>query len=358
MKRRTLIKAGLSAAALSIPSRKPLKAQGKRHFKWRLVMAVPKTLPIWGDEVVSFARKVKLLTEGGLDIQVFGAGELAPAMATLETVKSGKAQMGHSAAYYWQDTISSASFFCAVPFGLDACGMRAWLQEGGGQQLWNEIYQSHGLKPFPAGNTSMQMGGWFKKEIHQAKDFKGLKIRMPGLGGKVLEQFGSHPTLLPSDEILTNLSKGLLDAAEWVGPYHDYIMGLYKGASYYYYPGWHEPGPILELMVNLKAWNQLPRLYQEIVSMAVKEMDVNMSAQWLAKDVQYLHKMREEHQVKIKEFPARLIAQLAKASNELKISLASHDSQVKKVFNSYRKFQSMYVEHQKITTGSYYKYIS
>ena len=152
MKRRTLIKAGLGALALATSPR-AARAAVRRRFNWRLVMAVPKSLPIWGDGVVRFAKRVHSLTEGGLNIEVYGAGELVPAMGTLDAVKSGNAQMGHSAAYYWQDKIAGASFFCSVPFGLESNGMRAWLQEGVGQQLWNEVYQAHGLKPFPAGNT-------------------------------------------------------------------------------------------------------------------------------------------------------------------------------------------------------------
>ncbi|MFK7824390.1 MAG: TRAP transporter substrate-binding protein [Oligoflexales bacterium] len=355
MRRRTLIKAGLGLTAMSIPSTRLTKAAVKPKYKWRLVMAVPKTLPIWGEGVLRFANKIKLLTEGELDIQVFGAGELVQAMDTFEAVKSGKAEMGHSAAYYWQDKIASASFFCAVPFGLEATGMRAWLQEGGGQELWNEVYRCHGLKPLPAGSTSMQMGGWFKKEIHQIKDFQKLKIRMPGLGGKVLAQLGAEPMLLSGAEILTQLSSGHIDAAEWVGPYHDYIMGLYKSASFYYYPGWHEPGPILELMINLDAWNKLPKSYQEIVHLVAKEMDGNMSAEWLAKDVQYLNKMSEERQVKFREFPTKVLAHLAKISEEVKQSMASSDPQVQKVFKSYSKFQSMYQEHQRITKQPNFK---
>ena len=358
MRRRTLIKAGLGLTALSLPPNKSAKAAAKRKFKWQLVMAVPKTLPIWGDGVLRFAKKVKLLTQGGLDIQVFGAGELVEAMDTFEAVKSGKAHMGHSAAYYWQDKIASASFFCAVPFGLEANGMRAWLQEGGGQQLWNEVYRPHGLKPFPAGSTSMQMGGWFKKEIHQIKDFKKLKIRMPGLGGKVLAQLGALPILLSGEQILVGLSKGQIDATDWIGPYHDYIMGLYKSASFYYYPGWHEPGPVLELMVNLNAWNQLPKNYQEVVQMAAMEMDGTMSAEWLAKDVQYLHRMQEERQVEFRMFPEKVISELAKVAEEIKQNIASSDPQVKKVYDSYRKFQNLYLEHQRVTKKTYYKHFA
>lgn len=344
MQRRTLVKTAVATSAATIVAPNVLFAS-KKKFRWRLVMVIPKTLPIWGEGVVQFAKDVETMSQGRLKIKVYGAGELVPALGTFDAVKAGRVQMGHSAPYYWQGKLPASVFFCAVPFGMDVNGTRAWLQTQG-QELWDKLYGQHGLIAFPAGNTGQQMGGWYRKPIQSVADLKGLKMRIPGLGGSVLEKLGGKPVLMPGGEIFTNLSTGVIDATEWVGPYHDYIMGFHKAAQYYYYPGWHEPAPVLELMINKKAWNDLPKDLQMIVRTAAHALDRNMYAGWLAQDMRHLEKIKKETKTQIKAFPQEVVLAMAKAAEEVKAEVASKDPLSKVIYESYTNFQKQYQTHQ------------
>lgn len=327
----------------------PVLAKSSKKFRWRLVLSIPKTLPIWGEGVEAFASDVKEMSDGRLTIRVYGAGELVPALGVFDAVKAGQVEMGHSAAYYWQGKVPSSVFFCAIPFGLTTNGMRSWLEEGGGQQLWEEVYGAHGLLPMCAGSTGTQMGGWFNKEIKSVNDFKGLKMRIPGLGGKAIAKLGGKPVLMAGGEIFTNLSTGVIDATEWVGPYHDYTMGFHKAAKFYYYPGWQEPGAILELMINQKAWGELPKDLQAIVRSAATTMDRNIHARWLAKDAEYLEKIRNETKIKVLPFPEDVISALRKTSTEVINELVKNDPLSAKVNASFSAFQKRFEAHKRVT---------
>lgn len=356
MKRRELLKHSLLAggvSTLSFPS--ILRASRKDQFRWRLVMAIPKTLPIWGEGVSQFAEKIKIMTDGGLTIRVYGAGELVPALGTFDAIQAGQVEMGHSAAYYWQGKIPASVFFCSVPFGLDMNGMRAWLAYGGGQLLWDKLYAPFGVIALAGGNTGMQMGGWFRKPIDTIKDFSGLKIRIPGVGGQVLAKLGANPILVAGGEIFTSLTTGVIDAAEWVGPYHDYLLGLHKAASYYYYPGWHEPGPTLELMINKQAWQKLPAYYQQIVRTAAMEMDWQIGSHWLAKDAEYLEKLKNEQKIKIQAFPSSVLTKLYEMSEIVKSEIAKSDPMAKKIYDSYVNFQKSYKKLLDISSKKYFE---
>ncbi len=207
---------------------------------------------------------------GRIQVKVYGAKELVPAFEVFDAVSRGTAEMGHGAAYYWKGKNEAAQFFSTVPFGLTAQEMNGWIYHGGGQALWEELYDQFGLVPAPAGNTGVQMGGWFNKEINCLADLKGLKMRIPGLGGEVLRRAGGTPVNLPGGELFTSLQSGTIDATEWVGPYNDLAFGLYKAAKYYYYPGFHEPGTFLEAMINQKALESLPEDLQAIVMNACR----------------------------------------------------------------------------------------
>lgn len=357
MDRRKVIKAGSGILAASALGATSLSAKTKKKFRWRLAMSVPKTLPIWGEQVQRFAEQAKKLSGGSLDIRVYGAGELVPAMGVFDAVKAGQIQMGHSASYYWQGKLPASVFFCTVPFGMDAMGMRSWLRYGEGQKLWDELYGSVGMMGLPAGNTGMQMGGWFKKEIKSIKDFSGLKMRIPGLGGKVLAKVGGKPMLVPGGEIFTNLSTGVIDATEWVGPYHDYILGLPKAAKFYYYPGWHEPGATLELMINKKAWQELPEDLQEMIRVLAKEIDGDIHSEWLARDAEYLQKIKSEGKVEFREFPADVLTALHKQSEIVKDEIAATSPLAKKIYASYTKFQKAYDSHYKVSQWAFNKSI-
>lgn len=355
MKRRNFIKvatgAGLAAASASLTG--VSAAHAKKKHRWRIVMAVPKTLPIWGPEVVQFAEDVKQLSGGRLSIRVYGAGELVPALGVFDAVKKGEVQMGHAASYYWVGKVPASPYFCAVPFGMSIRAMKAWLQEGGGQQLWDELYGEHGLVGMPCGNTGIQMGGWFKKEIKTLADFKGLKMRMPGLGSKVIAKAGAKPVLVAGGEIYTNLTTGVIDATEWVGPYHDYTMGFHKAAKFYYYPGWHEPGAQLELMINKTAWQQLDADLQKVVKICAEATDRRMNAMWAAKDSEYYHKLKKLGTVQFRAFPKPVLTEMKKFADEVMAEVAETNSLTKKIHQSYYSFKNSYDEYQKLTDIAY-----
>ena len=233
-----------------------------KTYKWKMVTTWPKNFPGLGTAPERFAKNVALMSQGQLEVKVFGAGELVPALEVFDAVSGGTAEMGHGAGYYWKGKAPEAQFFTTVPFGMTAQEMNGWIHHGGGQALWEEVYAKFGLVPLAAGNTGVQMGGWFNKEINSVADLKGLKMRIPGLGGEVFKRIGGLPVLLPGSELFTALQTGAIDASEWVAPYNDLAFGLHKAAKYYYYPGWHEPGPALELIVRKEAFESLPPTYK------------------------------------------------------------------------------------------------
>ena len=220
-------------------------AEAKPEHKWKMVTTWPKNFPGLGTGAENLATLIGEMSAGRIEITVYGANELVPAFEVFDAVSQGTAEMGHGAAYYWKGKSEAAQFFATVPFGLTAQEQNGWFYYGGGLELWTELYAEFGLVPAPAGNTGVQMGGWFNKEINSVSDLEGLKMRIPGLGGEVLKRAGGTPVSLPGGELFTSLQSGAIDATEWVGPYNDLAFGLYKAAKYYYYPGWHEPGTTL-----------------------------------------------------------------------------------------------------------------
>ena len=243
-----------AAAAALTTIGAPAIVRAADKIQWKMTTTWPPHFPVLGEGADMLAKLIGDMSGGRLTVQVYGGGELVPPLQAFDAVSQGTVEMGHGAAYYWAGKMPAAQFFAAVPFGMNAQGMNAWIYTGGGQALWDELYAPFNLKPMPAGNTGVQMGGWFNREIKSIDDFKGLKMRIPGLGGKVLAKAGGTAILSPGGEIYTNLERGVIDATEWVGPYNDYKMGFYKVAKYYYYPGWHEPGTVLETFVNKKAF--------------------------------------------------------------------------------------------------------
>jgi TRAP-type mannitol/chloroaromatic compound transport system substrate-binding protein len=227
-----------------------------------------------------------------------------------------------------------------VPFGLTAQEMNGWIYHGGGMELWTELYAQFGLVPAPAGNTGVQMGGWFNKEINSVEDLKGLKMRIPGLGGEVLARAGGTPVNLPGGELFTALQNGTIDATEWVGPYNDLAFGLYKAAKYYYYPGWHEPGTILEAMINKKVYDGLPADLQSIVTNACKVVNQDMLAEYTARNPVALQTLITKHNVDLRRFPNDVILKLRALSDDVVAEIAQKDAFSSKVYSSYKKFLS------------------
>lgn len=354
MKRRDFLKnaAGAGLLATGAVTSAPAIAAGKK-FNWKLVTTWPPNFPIFQQAVERFAKDIEQMSGRTLRISVFAGGELVPPMQTFDAVSQGTVQMGHGAAYYWAGKSPAAQLFTAVPFGMNAQGMHAWLHHGGGLGLWRDLYKPFNLIPFPMGNTGVQMGGWFRKKINSVADLKGLKMRIPGLGGKVMAKAGANPVLLPGGEIYTALERGTIDATEWVGPYHDERLGLHRAAKYYYYPGWQEPGPVLELICNLKAWNELPKELQIMIETTAAATTAWMLAEFEAKNLQALQELKQKHKIEVLEFPAEVLKKLKQLTTETLDEEAKKDPTFKQVLQAYRAFSKNNDAWQDISEGAY-----
>ena len=328
---------GLLSATALVGGLNPKNSLAKTKIKWKMVTSWPKNFPGLGAGAETLARYINKLSGGSLEVKVFGANELVPPLGVFDFVSSGGSEMGHSGAYYWKGKTEAAQFFSSVPFGMTAQEMNSWLYYGDGIKLWEEVYENFNLIPRPAGNTGVQMGGWFNKEINTTNDLKGLKMRIPGLGGEVLARAGGTPFTLAGAEIFTSLQTGVIDATEWVGPYNDRAFGLHKAAKYYYYPGWHEPGPSLECIINKDAYNSLSDQHKSIIDIACKAANVDMISDYMAKNYLALEFFKKE-KVQIKQFPAEVLSKLNKISDEILLEVSQKNNLSKKVYDSYVNF--------------------
>ena len=295
-------------AGCAAPEREQTPAiRSDKKFEWKMVTTWPPHFPILGESADLIAKWVEEMSDGRLKIHVYGGGELIPPFEGFDAVSQGVVEMCHGASYYWAGKAPAAQFFSAVPFGMNAQQMNAWLYSGGGLQLWEELYEPFDLVPMPVGNTGFQMGGWFNLEIRSVADLKGLKMRIPGLGGKVIAKAGGSAVLSAGGEVYTNLERGVIDATEWIGPYHDYLMGFYKAAKYYYYPGWHEPGTAIELVVNKTAFDQLPKDLQSIVRSAAARSNLWSLCEFESKNNTYMRTLIDKHHVQLRKFPDEVL---------------------------------------------------
>ncbi len=349
-KRRDFLKkAALVSTAAVLPGvlSSCMRKEGKagaysgRKIKWKMVTTWPPNFPVFGEQMLDFSKMVSAMSGGRLDIKVYGGGELVPAMESFDAVKQGNVEMVHSASYYWAGKEPAAIFFSGIPFGMNATQTEAWFRYGGGQQLWDDLYNRHGLLGFPGGNTGGQMGGWFRKEIKDISDFNGLKMRIPGFGGKVMAKLGANALLFPGGELYTNLERGVLDALEWVGPYHDYKMGFHRIAPFYYYPGWQEPGSSTEFIVNKKAFEALPEDLREILKGAMAWVELVITTEIFARNAEYLEIIKKDKAVKLMKFPDPVLEKLREKSAEVLQEIISADPLNKKIYDSYKKFQLM-----------------
>ena len=316
-------------------------------FKWKMVTTWPKNFPALGTSAERFAQSVEAMSNGRLKIKVYGAGELIPAFEVFDAVSQGTAEMGHSSPYYWKGKIKAAQFFTTTPFGMTAIEMNSWMEFGGGQQLLDELYAPFNLVVMPAGNSGMQMAGWFNKEINSLNDLKGLKMRIPGLGGEVLARAGGTPVMLPGGEIFTALQTGTIDATEWVGPYNDQAFDLYKAAKYYYYPGWHEPDSLIELVINKDAFAKLPADLQAIVRTAAQAENEHMLSEMTARNMTALKSLQEKHHVQLRALPTEVLERFKELSAEVLAELAASDPASKKVYDSLQSYaQDIKAYHQ------------
>jgi TRAP-type mannitol/chloroaromatic compound transport system substrate-binding protein len=321
----------------------------QERFSWKMVTTWPPNFPGVGVGVNTLARYIDEMSGGRLQVRVYAAGELVPAFEVFDAVSQGSAEMGHGSAYYWRGKSEATQFFTTIPFGLNAHEMSGWLYYGGGLELWREVYAPFNLIPFPGGNTGVQMGGWFNRPIESMADLQGLKMRMPGMAGEVIKRAGAIPVNLPGSEIFTALQTGSIDATEWVGPYNDVAFGLHQTARYYYYPGWQEPGPSLECIVNRGAWERLPADLQAIVRIACQAASQDILSDYMARNASALAQLEADGQVEIRAFPDSVLEGLRALASQYVEELAARDAQVAKVWTSYREFLHRSRPWQKIS---------
>ncbi len=339
MERRSFIKKaslGAAAAAATIPA--VVNAQGAPAVRWRLASSFPKALDTIFGAAEVFAKKVGEMSGGKFVITVHAAGELAPAFGVVDAVQGGSVEACHTAPYYFFGKDPTFALGCAVPFGLNSRQMTAWMYEGNGLKLMREFYAGYGMTSFPGGNTGAQMGGWYRKPIKSMADLKGLKMRIGGFAGKVLERIGGVPQNIPGGEIYAALEKGTIDAAEWVGPYDDQKLGFNKVAPNYLYPGWWEGGPQLDLFVNQKAYDALSAENKAIVQAAAAYAHTDMQAKYDAKNPGALKQLVGSG-TKLAPFPNDVMIAAYNASEDLYAELSAKNAKWKVVFDDWSKFR-------------------
>ncbi|MFQ5776071.1 MAG: TRAP transporter substrate-binding protein [Kiloniellaceae bacterium] len=346
----TTAAAATAVAASSLP--KPSLSQGR--LKWRMQTTWPKNFPGLGTGANKLAEFITAASEGRLTVEVFGAGEIVPAFETMDAVSSGTIEMGHGAPYYWKGKVPASQFIASTPFGLNVAEQNAWLQFGGGQQLADRVYKELGCKFFASGNTGVQMGGWFNKEINSLEDYKGLKMRIPGLGGEVVKAAGGNVVNLPGGEIPPALSSGAIDATEWVGPYNDLAFGLYKSAKFYYYPGWHEPATLLDNFITLKAWENLSGDLKAIVQAANGYANLYVLNEFMANNNSSLNTLVNKHGVIVKKFPDEVLNGLGALAGQVLGDLAAADSLSREVMHSIVTFRKQSIAFAKVSEQAFY----
>jgi TRAP-type mannitol/chloroaromatic compound transport system substrate-binding protein len=324
-------------------------------YRWRMVTTWPKNYPGLGTTAETFADYVKAMSGGRLQVHVYGANEIVPAMGVFDAVSSGSVEMGHGGAYYWRGKVPAAQFFTTIPFGMNAQEMNGWLHHGGGMELWRELYEPFNLIPFAGGNTGIQMAGWFNREINSLADLRGLKMRIPGMAGDVFNRAGGTSVNIPGGELYTALQTGVIDAAEWVGPENDLAFGFHQIARYYYYPGWQEPGSTLELIVNKQAFESLPDDLQAIVTIAARAANQDMLDRYTARNNAALRELVDEKGAQLRKLPDEVLQRLYDISMQLYAEQSERDPAFKKVYDSYRKFLEQARAYHKISEHTYYE---
>jgi len=327
---------GASAAvASSFPA--PAIAQGIKEL--RMVTSWPKGSPGLGTSAERLAKRITQTSGGKLAVKVIGAGEMLGAFEVFDAVSAGVAEMYHSAEYYWVKKSPAFAYFCTVPYGLTASEINSWIYYGGGQELWNELSGQHGIQPLLAANTGVQMGGWFNKEIKSVESYKGLKYRMPGLGGKVLSRLGAIVINVPGGKIVSSLRSGAIDASEWVGPWNDLEMGLHEAGKYYYYPGIHEPGTALALGVNKKVWESLTADQRRIVEASAAAENSHSVAFFSTKNTSALKTLVTKHKIELRKFDDSILRALGPISREVLAESSGHDDLTRRVYKSFLAFR-------------------
>ncbi|MEA5500472.1 TRAP transporter substrate-binding protein [Limnoraphis robusta] len=345
MKRRILLSYAATAtattaalAACSPSNTTSTTAGALPNVRWKMATSWPTSLKTLYGAAQRVAQRVSEMTDGRFSIQVFAAGEIVPGLQVLDAVQQGTVECGHSASYYYIGKNPALAFGTAVPFGLNAQQQNAWLYHGGGLELIQKLYSDFNTIAFPSGNSGVQMGGWFKREVNNVSDLQGLKMRIPGLGGEVLSRLGVNVQVLPGGEIFLALDRGAIDAAEWVGPFDDEKLGLNKAAKFYYYPGWWEPGSTFDLQINLTAWNKLPKEYQEIVKAASIQANMECLAIYDTENPIALKRMIEGG-TQLKAFSSEIMTAAQQQAFAIYEENASKDATFKTVYEQWKKFR-------------------
>mgnify|MGYP002622172015 FL=1 len=338
MKRREFLTkagtAGLGGAAAATALAAPAVAQKRTDMV--IVSTWPRDFPGLGTGAQRLAQNISDLTEGRIAVQYYAAGERVGAFDSFDEVASGNAQAYHAADYYWKGKHPGWGYFTSVPFGLVYTEMNAWIRFGGGQQLWDELADGFGLKCMMTGSTGCQMGGWFNKEINSPDDLKGLKMRIPGLGGDVMAKLGASPVSLPGGQIYENLVSGAIDATEWVGPWNDGFMKFYEAAKYYYFPGMHEPGSMISFGVNKSFWSKLSKTDQLIIEAATSMENDVMASEFNAKSGSSLVTLIRDHGVKLRQFNDDVYDAFGDAAEEVFEETRGHSDLAKRIDDSFR----------------------
>lgn len=355
MQRRDFIKGatGLGAAGLgAIATMTPAMAAKLPDIQWRMASSFPKNLDTIYHAAERLADRVATLTSGKFRIRVFAGGELVPGLQVLDAVQNGTVECGHSASYYYVGKNMAFAFDCAVPFGMTNRQQNAWMYYGGGLQLLRGLFKEYNIIQFPGGNTGAQMGGWFRHEVHSLADLKGLKMRIPGLGGIIMSRLGVIPQTLPGSDIYPALETGAIDAAEWVGPYDDEKLGFHKVAKNYYYPGWWEGGPQLSFMVNLPKWQTLPLVYQQAFEIAAAEQNLLMPAEYDAKNPPALMRLVQQG-VKLHAFPKDFMLAARRTSYQFFDEESARNPIFHTIYQSWRPFLEAELQWFKIGEAPY-----
>ncbi|AXS41253.1 TRAP transporter substrate-binding protein [Breoghania sp. L-A4] len=343
---------GVAAAGLAAPA---IAQSGDEQpvIEWKMVTSWPKNLPGPGVTAQRIADNIGLLSGGRMRVRLYAAGELVPALEVFDAVSSGTAQLGHSASFFWQGKMPAAAFFTAVPFGLTPLEHMMWIEQGGGQEVWDTLYAPFGVKPFMGGNTGFQMGGWFNKEINTLDDIEGLKIRMPGLGGEVMRKLGATPVSLPPSEILTALQTGVIDAAEFLGPWSDLAMGFHKATKLYYGPGFHEPNGTGEALVNGNAFEGLPEDLKAIVEHVFRaENALALSeSEWM--NAGQLLELTDTYGVTVKSYPDVVLKAARMAADEVLATFAEKDPASQAVYESFKAARERIAPWSKISQQAF-----
>jgi len=336
MERRDFLKkagAGTAVAAGTLAAPAIVKAR----TEIAMVSTWPRDFPGLGTGAQRFAASLAELSDGRMNVTYYAAGERVKPFDSFDEVASGNAQMYHAADYYWKGKHPAWAYFTAVPFGMVLAEINAWIQFGGGQELWDEVAGEFGLKCFSCGNTGVQMGGWFRKEINSADDLKGLKMRIPGLGGDVMAKLGASPVSLPGGQIYENLMSGAIDATEWVGPWNDYFLKFYEAAKYYYFPGMHEPASMLAVGMNKSWWESLSKSDQALIRAAAHQENDRSPAEYNANNGAYLDKLITEQGIQLREFNDDVYDAFGEAAEAVFEEVRAHSDLANRVHESFAK---------------------